>query len=104
MVQVRTLVPPTSAEGRAPAEVTQLAAAPASPHIAAGHSDGTIRIWNLDTGECEVSFYTKLKEGAGPCRNFAGVLHSSRLSIWSSHTLLNKENASKQAPPQSAVL
>ena len=48
------LVAPTSAEGRAPAEVTQLAAAPASPHVAAGHSDGTIRIWNLETGDCEV--------------------------------------------------
>ncbi|EIE21123.1 transducin family protein [Coccomyxa subellipsoidea C-169] len=53
---VRMLVPPTSAEGRAPAEVTQLAAAPASPHVAAGHSDGTIRIWNLETGDCEVTW------------------------------------------------
>ncbi|CAL8469217.1 g8758 [Coccomyxa elongata] len=53
---VRMLVPPTSSEGRAPAEVTQLAAAPASPHIAAGHSDGTIRIWNVDTGDCEVTW------------------------------------------------
>ncbi len=62
MMQVRMLVPPTSSEGRAPAEVTQLAAAPASPHIAAGHSDGTIRFWNVDTGECEVSFYIQLEK------------------------------------------
>lgn len=52
--QVRTLVAQPSEQGRAPAEVTRLVAAPGSPHVAAGHADGTIRIWNLDTGDCEV--------------------------------------------------
>ena len=48
------LVAQPSTQGRAPAEVTRLLAAPDSPHVAAGHADGTIRIWNLDTGDCEV--------------------------------------------------
>ena len=52
--QVRTLVAQPSEQGRAPAEVTRLAAAPDSPHVAAGHADGSVRIWNLDTGNCEV--------------------------------------------------
>ena len=45
--QVRTLVAQPSEQSRAPAEVTRLAAAPDSPHVAAGHADGSIRIWNL---------------------------------------------------------
>ena len=53
-MQVRTLVAQPSEQGRAPAEVTRLAAAPDSPYVAAGHADGSVRIWNLDTGDCEV--------------------------------------------------
>ncbi len=56
IVQVRTLVAEPSAQGRAPAEVTRVLAAPDSPHLAAGHADGSIRIWNLDTGDCEVCY------------------------------------------------
>ena len=52
-VQVRTLVAPTGEEGAAAAEVTHLAAAPGTRQLAAGHADGTVRLWNLDSGECE---------------------------------------------------
>jgi U3 small nucleolar RNA-associated protein 12 len=34
-------------------EVTQLAASPVDNQLAVGHADGTIRLWNLDTGDCE---------------------------------------------------
>ena len=52
-LQVQTLVAPTGEDGKPAAEVTQLAAAPGARQLAAGHADGTVRLWNLDSGECE---------------------------------------------------
>jgi len=49
---VKTLAPPP-AEGRRP-EVTQLALSPDGSQLAVGHSDGTIRLWNLESGEAEL--------------------------------------------------
>jgi len=50
---VRTLVAPAGEGGAAAAEVTQLAA-PGGRQLAAGHADGAVRLWDLDSGECEV--------------------------------------------------
>ncbi|KAK9845965.1 hypothetical protein WJX81_007060 [Elliptochloris bilobata] len=52
---MRTLVAPMGEDGAPAAEVTQLAAAPGARQLAAGHADGAVRIWNLDSGECEVT-------------------------------------------------
>lgn len=52
-LQVQTLVAPTGEDGKPAAEVTQLAAAPGARQLATGHADGTVRLWNLDSGECE---------------------------------------------------
>ena len=54
LLQAKLLVPPEGAQGEAAGEITQVAASPAGSHIAAGHADGTIRLWNTDTGDCEV--------------------------------------------------
>ena len=48
---MKTLAPPQT-EGRRP-EVTQLALSPDGTQLAAGHSDGTIRLWSLESGEAE---------------------------------------------------
>ena len=40
----------------APAEVTQLALAPAGDQLAAGYADGSVRVWNLATYDCTVTF------------------------------------------------
>ena len=50
-LQVRTLAPHAST-GIAP-EVTQLAVSPEEKQLAAGHSDGTIRLWSLDEAESD---------------------------------------------------
>ena len=55
-LQVRSFCPPPSQSGKAAGEVTQLAASPTSDHVAAGHGDGTIRLWNLASGVCEATF------------------------------------------------
>jgi U3 small nucleolar RNA-associated protein 12 len=52
----RRLVPPPAASGAAPGEVTALAASPAAAQLAAGHADGTVRVWDLATGECLATF------------------------------------------------
>ena len=53
-VQAKLLVTPAGAQGKAAGEITQVATSPTGQHVAAGHADGTIRIWNIDTGDCEV--------------------------------------------------
>ncbi|CAL5229844.1 g13253 [Coccomyxa viridis] len=53
--QAKLLVTPEASQGKAAGEITQVAASPTGSHIAAGHADGTIRIWNLETGDCEVT-------------------------------------------------
>ncbi|GLC41201.1 hypothetical protein PLESTB_001527400 [Pleodorina starrii] len=45
-----------SAAGGAVAEVTVLCCSPSGPTIAAGYSDGTVRLWNYQTGDCSVTF------------------------------------------------
>jgi len=52
---VRSFVPARGVSGRPVGEVTQLCLSPSSPQVAAGHSDGTVRVWNLETGECDVT-------------------------------------------------
>jgi len=52
---VRTLVPARGVAGRPVGEVTQLALSPCSPQVAAGHTDGSVRVWNLETGDCDVT-------------------------------------------------
>ena len=39
-----------------PPDVTRLARAPVGPLLAAGHSDGSIRVWNTATRECVSTF------------------------------------------------
>ena len=51
LFQVRMLAPHVST-GIAP-EVTQLAVSPEEKQLAAGHSDGTIRLWSLDEAESD---------------------------------------------------
>ncbi|KAK9847198.1 hypothetical protein WJX84_005329, partial [Apatococcus fuscideae] len=53
--QVRRLVPPPSATGRAAAEIRCLVPSPSGPQLAAGHADGVVRLWNHETAEGEVS-------------------------------------------------
>lgn len=53
-MQAKLLVTPEASQGKAAAEITQLAASTSGSHMAAGHADGTIRIWDSDTGGCEV--------------------------------------------------
>ena len=54
-MQAKLLVTPEVSQGKAAGETTQVAASPTGSHIAAGHADGTIRIWNIETGDCEVN-------------------------------------------------
>lgn len=52
---VKTLNTPSSS-GKAPAEVTQIAVGRSDSHqIAVGHADGTVRLWNLQSGTCDVT-------------------------------------------------
>ncbi|KAL0021070.1 hypothetical protein WJX79_008561 [Trebouxia sp. C0005] len=52
---VKTLITPASS-GRAPAEVTQIAVGRSDSHqIAVGHADGMVRLWNLQSGTCDVT-------------------------------------------------
>ncbi len=54
--QVRTLeATRTSDSAAAPAEVMQLALAPAGDQLAAGYADGSVRVWNLATYDCTVT-------------------------------------------------
>lgn len=53
-VQAKLLVTPEGAQGKAAEEITQVVTSPTGLHVAAGHADGTVRIWNIDTGDCEV--------------------------------------------------
>ncbi|KAK9811924.1 hypothetical protein WJX72_012560 [[Myrmecia] bisecta] len=53
---VKKLAAPSGDLGRAVAEVTQLAHSPVGPAAAAGHADGTVRLWNLVSGICDVTF------------------------------------------------
>mmetsp|Transcript_32735 Transcript_32735/g.72312 ORF Transcript_32735/g.72312 Transcript_32735/m.72312 type:complete len:987 (-) Transcript_32735:326-3286(-) len=54
---VRTLQPSApSTSTSSPAEVTILARSPQGPKVAAGYSDGCIRIWDTSSGECNVTF------------------------------------------------
>ena len=46
----------SSDSAAAPAEVTQLALAPAGDQLAAGYADGSVRVWNLATHDCTVTF------------------------------------------------
>lgn len=43
--QVETLKAPATQSGKPVGEITRLAASPVSDQIAAGHSDGTVRVW-----------------------------------------------------------
>lgn len=52
---VRTLVPARGPSGKPAGEVTELALSPCSPQVAVGHSDGTVRVWNIETGDCDVT-------------------------------------------------
>ena len=49
--QVKTLAP-TSTSGAQP-EVTQLALSPDGKQLAAGHADGTLRLWDFEAAESE---------------------------------------------------
>ena len=46
----------SSDSAAAPAEVTQLALAPGGDQLAAGYADGSVRVWNLATYDCTVTF------------------------------------------------
>lgn len=50
-----SLVRKLTAAGTTPVAVTKLAASPATDLLAAGYSDGTVRIWQPDASECDVS-------------------------------------------------
>lgn len=39
-----------------PKEATALASSPSTNHIATGYADGVVRVWNIDTWECESTF------------------------------------------------
>ena len=52
-VEHRSLIPPTRESGVVPV-VTKIARAPGSSLIAAGASDGSIRLWNLEYGTSDV--------------------------------------------------
>jgi U3 small nucleolar RNA-associated protein 12 len=59
-LQAKALTPasPASSSSAAPAaapEVTQLARAPTGGLLAAGYSDGSIRLWDVSSGECGVT-------------------------------------------------
>ncbi|KAK9840307.1 hypothetical protein WJX74_007274 [Apatococcus lobatus] len=53
--QVRRMTPPPSVTSRAAAEIVRIASSPSGPQLAAGHADGTVRLWNHETAEGEVS-------------------------------------------------
>ncbi|KAL6777188.1 hypothetical protein ACKKBF_B20505 [Auxenochlorella protothecoides x Auxenochlorella symbiontica] len=53
---VKTLKAPATQSGKPVGEITRLAASPVSDQIAAGHSDGTVRVWSLSSGELEATF------------------------------------------------
>ena len=55
--QVRKLEAARSSDSAAAlAEVTQLVLAPAGGQLAAGYADGSVRVWNLATHDCTVTF------------------------------------------------
>ena len=49
------LAPTPSPDGRAAPVVTLLARSPSGTHVASGHSDGSIRVWELASGTCAVT-------------------------------------------------
>lgn len=61
-VVAKTLTPPISQSGKAAGEVTQIAASPSANQVAVGHADGTVRLWDLDSGECAATFSGHRKE------------------------------------------
>ena len=52
-VEAKSLLPPPRESGALPA-VTRIARAEGSDLVAAGHSDGTIRLWSLDDASTDV--------------------------------------------------
>jgi U3 small nucleolar RNA-associated protein 12 len=67
MLQVASLAPElasSSSGTKAAAEVTQIALAPGSSNqLAAGYSDGTVRIWEVKTHTCLVTLSGHSGEG-----------------------------------------
>lgn len=55
-VLVRSFIPPPALSGKASREVTCIVSSPISNQIAAGYADGTIRIWGLESWDCECTF------------------------------------------------
>ena len=96
-LQVQTLAAARSDEGRAVAEVTQLATDSMGEQLAVGHADGTVRIWNLSTGDCLVTFsghkvlpYLSPTSRHNFCLPNAALLHRLiglclSLLLWSQH-------------------
>ena len=54
IVQVRTLTPPPAPSGVAAGEVTRIALTADGEQLAAGHADGSIRLWRYAAGQCQV--------------------------------------------------
>ncbi|KAL4458578.1 hypothetical protein ABPG75_013443 [Micractinium tetrahymenae] len=74
---VRTLVPPSSQSGKVAGEVTQIAASPTANQVAVGHADGTIRLWDLDSGEVAATFSGHRKEVSALRFSRSGALLAS---------------------------
>ncbi|KAK9805414.1 hypothetical protein WJX73_002742 [Symbiochloris irregularis] len=53
--QVRALAPPAPQNGGVPGEVCRLLCSPSGDQLAVGHTDGNLRVWNLEQGTCDVT-------------------------------------------------
>ncbi|KAL4429403.1 hypothetical protein ABPG77_005177 [Micractinium sp. CCAP 211/92] len=74
---VKMLVPPISQSGKVAGAVTQIAASPTANQVAVGHADGTIRLWDLDTGEVAATFSGHRKEVSALRFSRSGALLAS---------------------------
>jgi len=67
----------TLGEAQLRAEVTALRRSPDGKAVAAGYSDGSVRIWSLGDGECTVTFHGHKKGVTALAFNRAGNLLAS---------------------------
>lgn len=70
-------MPPLSQSGKVAGEATQIAASPTANQVAVGHADGSVRVWDLDAGECTATLQGHRKEVSALRFSASGALLAS---------------------------